>query len=226
MRADLKTYLYESIVPRYSYFDDAHKEDHALTVMNQAMHLMDGRAAWLSEHEEAEGIWRDEIDRELLLTAAACHDLGLTGGRERHHLDSGVIIRADRRLREWFSEEEIETVAQAAEDHRASGKSAPRSIYGMIVAEADRVIDGETIIRRTIQFGLKHYPALDRQGHIARAIGHLHEKYGRNGYLKLWIPWSDNAVRLNNLQDLIDDQSALHKEVERIYYSLEKQSLK
>lgn len=84
----------------------------------------------------------------------------------------------------------------------------------------------ETIIRRTIQFGLKHYPALDRQGHIDRAIGHLHEKYGHNGYLKLWIPWSDNAVRLNNLQDLIDDQSALHKEVERIYYSLEKQSLK
>lgn len=43
--------------------------------------------------------------------------------------------------------------AQAAEDHRASGRSEPRSIYGKLVAEADRVIDCETIIRRTIQFG-------------------------------------------------------------------------
>lgn len=226
MRADLVTYLYKSIVPRYSDFDDAHKEDHALTVMNQAMHLLEGRDAWLCGHEDAEDIWKSEINRELLLTAAACHDLGLAGGRERHHLDSGVIIRADRKLREWFSEEEIETVAQAAEDHRASGKSAPRSIYGMIVAEADRVIDGETIIRRTIQFGLKHYPDLDRKGHVARAVEHLHEKYGRNGYLRLWIPWSDNAERLNRLQNLIDNPSALMQEVERIYYSLEKQSLK
>ena len=87
----------------------------------------------------------------------------------------------------------------------------------MIVAEADRVIEGETIIRRTIQFGFKHYPGLDRAGHIARAVEHLNEKYGRGGYLKLWIPWSDNAVRLAALQDLIADTPALIREVERIY---------
>ena len=90
----------------------------------------------------------------------------------------------------------------------------------MIVAEADRVIDGETIIRRTIQFGFKHYPDLDREGHIARAIAHLREKYGRGGYLKLWIPWSENALRLNALQDTIADPDAILREVERIYDSL------
>ena len=135
-------------------------------------------------------------------------------------MDSGVIIRNDHRLALWFTPEQIEVIAQAAEDHRASGKGAPRSIYGMIVAEADRVIDGETIIRRTVQFGFKHYPDLDREGHIARAIGHLHEKYGRGGYLKLWIPWSENAVRLNALQDIIADPDAILHEVERIYASL------
>ena len=85
----------------------------------------------------------------------------------------------------------------------------------MIVAEADRLIDGDTIIRRTIQFGHKHYPELDRKGHIERAAAHLLEKYGRGGYLKLWIPWSDNAARLNALQDLIDDREALIKEIEK-----------
>lgn len=207
---DLEKYIYEEIVPRYAEFDPAHREDHALTVIVQALKLLE-----TMPEEASEG-----IDRNILLAAAACHDLGLINGRDRHHLDSGEIIRKDARLRQWFSEQEIETIAQAAEDHRASGKSAPRSIYGMLVAEADRVIDGETIIRRTIQFGLNNYPELDRQGHIERAVSHLHEKYGRGGYLKLWIPWSDNAARLAELQDLIEDEDGIRAEVIRIMETL------
>lgn len=207
---DLEKYIYEDIVPRYAEFDPAHREDHALTVISQALKLLE-----TMPEEASEG-----IDRNILLAAAACHDLGLINGRDRHHLDSGEIIRGDARLRQWFSEQEIETIAQAAEDHRASGKSAPRSIYGMLVAEADRVIDGETIIRRTIQFGLNNYPELDRQGHIERAVSHLHEKYGRGGYLKLWIPWSDNAARLAELQDLIEDEDGIRAEVIRIMETL------
>lgn len=205
----LEKYIHDEIVPKYAGFDAAHREDHALTVIGQAMELLDRMPE------------RDiHVDRDMLLAAAACHDLGLVNGRENHHLDSGKIIRADERLREWFAPEQIEVIAQAAEDHRASGKSAPRSIYGMLVAEADRVIDGDTIIRRTIQFGFKHYPGLDREGHIERAIAHLREKYGRGGYLKLWIPWSDNAVRLSALQDIIADDSQVHAAVADIYDSL------
>lgn len=202
----LEQYIYDEIVPRYAGFDAAHREDHALTVISQAMELL-GRMPACDI----------QVRRDILLTAAACHDLGLVNGRENHHMDSGKIIRADAKLREWFNEEEVETIAQAAEDHRASGKSAPRSIYGMLVAEADRVIDGDTIIRRTIQFGQKHYPELDREGHIERAVAHLREKYGRGGYLKLWIPWSDNATRLSELQDIIADDDAIRRKVSDIY---------
>ena len=217
MKSALERYIYEEVVPRYAEFDAAHKEDHALTVIRQAVELMDQRDNWLADHPDSAEIWRSEMRYDILLAAAACHDLGLVNGRERHHMDSGEIVRNDVRLREWFDESEVEIIAQAAEDHRASGRSAPRSIYGMIVAEADRVIDGETIIRRTIQFGFKHYPGLDRDGHIARAVEHLNEKYGRGGYLKLWIPWSDNAVSLSAFQDIIANQSVLQSEVERIY---------
>ena len=220
INARLKKYIFEEVVPRYASFDEAHKEDHALTVIRQAMELLDGRDCWAAEQADVEPFWLTAVDRAMLLTAAACHDLGLVNGRERHHLDSGLIIRQDQRLREWFSEEQIEVIAQAAEDHRASGKGAPRSIYGMLIAEADRVIDQETIIRRTIQFGLKHYPDLCREGQLQRAGEHLVEKYGRGGYLRLWIPWSSNAARLNALQDLIADPEALKTEVSRIYDSL------
>lgn len=218
IREDIQKFVFDEIVPKYAGFDPAHKEDHALTVIEQAMLLMDRMSDWrAAQNEETASNWQEVPEREMLFIAAACHDLGLVNGRERHHLDSGIIIRNDPRLRQWFTEEDIETIAQAAEDHRASGKSAPRSIYGKIVAEADRVIDGETIIRRTIQFGFTHYPSLDREAHIKRAVEHLREKYGRGGYLKLWIPWSDNATRLNALQEMIADDSAVYREIVRIY---------
>ena len=123
--------------------------------------------------------------------------------REKTDLPIHVLLRP--RFGDFlYSEEEMEVLIRQAK----------------MFAEADRVINGETIIRRTIQFGFKHYPDLDREGHIARAIAHLHEKYGRGGYLRLWIPWSENAVRLNALQDLIADPDAILSEVERIYDSL------
>lgn len=196
--SELEKYIYDEIVPRYSAFDSAHKEDHAITVISQALELAGGM---------------ESCNKDILLAAAACHDLGLVNGRDRHHLDSGKIIREDMRLREWFSEDEIEIIAQAAEDHRASGKSAPRSIYGKLVAEADRIIDPETIIRRTVQFGLDRYPELSPEEHVERAVSHLKEKYGRGGYLKLWIPWSDNAARLAELQDMIDDEERIRVDV-------------
>ena len=218
IREDVVRYVFDEIVSRYAGFDPAHRENHALTVIEQAMNLLDGRAAWLEgQSTETAELWSEEIDREILFTAAACHDLGLVNGRENHHTDSGIIIRGDSRLKEWFTQEQIELIAQAAEDHRASGKSAPRSIYGKIVAEADRVIDGETIILRTVQFGFTHYPDLGREGHIERAVAHLKEKYGRGGYLKLWIPWSDNAARLSELQDIIADDDAIRRKVSDIY---------
>ena len=210
-------YINDTIVPKYANFDAAHREDHARMVIDQAMKLLDEMDVWLGQQENPDEQWLVKVDRNILKMAAACHDLGLINGRDRHHLDSGEIIRKDANLRQWFSEEEIELIAQAAEDHRASGTDAPRSIYGKLVAEADRLIDAETIIKRTIQFGFKHYPGLDRKAHIDRALDHLKEKYGRGGYLKLWIPWSDNAVQLSRLQDLIADTPALRAEVERIF---------
>ena len=216
IRENLVSYVLDEIVPRYAEFDPAHKQDHAMTVIDQSMKLLDEMKSWLdTQNGESAAQWSEMPQREMLFAAAAFHDLGLINGRDRHHLDSGEIIRSDIRLKEWFSPQQIETIAQAAEDHRASGKSAPRSIYGKIVAEADRIIDGETIIRRTVQFGFTHYPDLGRDGHIARAVDHLREKNGRGGYLKLWSPWSDNAQRLSALQDIIADDEAVLEVVTR-----------
>ncbi len=203
IRKSLKKYLEEEIVPRYDAFDSAHKQDHVLSVMERAM---------------AMGELYD-VDEEMLLTAAACHDLGLAVDRKTHHFESGRIIRSDKRLHEWFTPEQIEMIAEAAEDHRASSKTPPRSVYGRIVAEADRLIVPETVIRRTVQYGIDHYPELDKEGHWQRTLEHLHEKYAEGGYLKLLIPGSPNEEPLNQLRDIIKDEKRLRDFFEAVYLS-------
>ena len=201
VNASLVRFVEGEIIPRYAAFDKAHQEDHARQVIARALDL--------AAHYP--------VDVNIVYAAAACHDLGLAVDRKTHHLESGRIIRAMGELRQWFSEAEIETVAQAAEDHRASSDHAPRSIYGRIVAEADRLIDPVTIIRRTVQFGLSHYPELSREEHWERTLEHMHEKYGDQGYLKLWIPESPNAARLEELRVIIRDPAALRAHFERVF---------
>lgn len=201
MDSSLTFFLEEAIIPRYAAFDKAHREDHARAVVARALEL----AAFYP------------VKKELVYAAAACHDLGLAVDRKTHHLHSGRIIREMQELRRWFTPEEIETIAQAAEDHRASSDHAPRSLYGRIVAEADRLIVPEQIIRRTVQYGLANYPQLEKEGHWQRTLDHLHEKYYYGGYLQLWIPESPNAEKLEQLRRIISDEDALRDIFETIW---------
>lgn len=120
-------------------------------------------------------------------------------------------------LRKWFTEEEISVMADAAEDHRASAGHEPRTVYGRIVAEADRCIEPVTIVRRTVLYGLCHYPDLQKEEHFQRMMEHLHEKYGRNGYLKLWFRDSENARQLERLRNMMDNEELMHEMFDDFY---------
>ncbi len=201
IRKEITEWIDNEIVPQYDAFDGGHRRDHARYVIDTALGL--------AEHYD--------VDHEMVAVAAACHDLGLSVDRKTHHLESGRIIRGMKELPEWFTPEQIETIAQAAEDHRASSREEPRTIYGKIIAEADRQIIPETVIRRTVQFGLDHYPELDKEGHWQRTVEHLHEKYAEGGYLNLWIPESPNAARLQELRSMIDSPATLRRIFDSAY---------
>ena len=198
---ELIDYIETEILPRYEAFDKAHDRTHALTVISQSLKL--------AQHYD--------VNVAMVYTIAAFHDTGLAEGREQHHTASARIVRSDKRLKALFTAEEIKIMADAVEDHRASSSKPPRTIYGKIVAEADRIIDSDTIMRRTIQYGLSHYPELSKEGHIERAVAHIKEKYGEDGYLKLWIPESDNAARLQEFRTLISNEQQLVESLKQIY---------
>lgn len=198
---DLVEFIETKILPQYQQFDRAHNTEHVTRVIRSSLQLAQQTGA----------------DVDMVYTIAAYHDLGLTGPRAVHHITSGKILMTDARLKRWFSPEQIRLMKEAVEDHRASASRAPRSIYGKIVAEADRDLEPANVIRRTIQYGLANYAQLDREGHWNRLLQHLDEKYSTRGYIHLWISGSQNERWLAELRQLIANPVELRPIFEKIY---------
>ena len=186
----VKEYIESAILPLYNSFDPAHTVSHANTVIEQSMHLAQFY----------------DVNVDMVYVIAAYHDVGLSGGREQHHIISGRKLEADQQLKAWFTAEQILLMKEAVEDHRASAKGLPRSIYGKIVAEADRDIVPMKIIKRTVQYCQSHNPSFSDEQVCDYCMNHLHEKYYYGGYLKLWLPESSNAAKLEELRQIIADE--------------------
>ena len=204
LREEIKAYIESEILPRYDGFDAAHRRDHADMVISRSVELAERLGA--------------RVDMAYVI--AAYHDTGLAVGRDVHHTESKRILLEDSALRNWFTAEQIAIMADAVEDHRASSKQPPRTLYGRIVAEADRLIVPRTILRRTVQFTLTHHPELDREEGYERLVEHMREKYDYGGYLRLWIEESDNAQRLEELRRIIADKPLLRRLYDEIYDEL------
>lgn len=197
----LQEYIEQTILPQYDAFDGGHKRDHAEAVIAESLQLARAHNA----------------DEQMAYVIAAYHDLGLRFDREKHHIHSGEILMADPTLRQWFTEEQLLTMRDAVEDHRASGKNPPRTIYGAIVAEADRQIIPETVIARTMAYSAKLYPDGDFETLYARSREHLLEKYAEGGYMRLWLNSERNVRSLEALRAIIRNEPLLRSLCEQWY---------
>ena len=207
---ELRQYIENEILPRYAtYHDKAHSTSHILSVIEESFAI----CSRLDLFSLNAALYDSKpLDPDMVYTIAAYHDIGICEGREFHHITSGRMLVEDQKLRTWFSEEEIQTMKEAVEDHRASKCESPRSLYGRVVSEADKKIDPDEIIGRTILFGHDHYPELSPSQQYERNITHLHEKYGDGGYLHLQFDQSPNAERLEELRKIIRNPEQLREE--------------
>lgn len=198
---DLLEFIETNILPIYTSFDKAHGLAHVNSVIRRSLDLARSTGA----------------DINMAYTIAAYHDIGMSGPRAIHHITGARILSRDKRLKRWFTEQEIRIMKEAVEDHRASASHAPRSIYGRIVAEADRDMTPDTVFRRAVQYGLANYPNLDREGQWLRFRQHIEEKYSSHGYIRLWIVGSANERTLNDLRNIIAKPALLRQEFDRIF---------
>ena len=194
-------FVERQILPRYNAFGESHGLRHVTRVIKNSLRLADVTGA----------------DIDMVYVIAAYHDLGMEGPRAIHHLTSGKILMADARLKKWFNADQLKVMKEAVEDHRASSSRQPRSIYGKIVAEADRDIDVHEIFLRAIQYGKENGPDKTVEEHWERFAQHMDEKYSNNGYIKLWIPNSPNEKALKELRNIIEDKKLLRKAFDVIW---------
>ena len=198
---DLMEFVEKNILPRYAAFDKAHNLTHINRVISRSLELASKIGA----------------DADMAYAIAAYHDLGLEGPRAVHHLTSGKILAADQRLQKWFTNEQLKIMKEAVEDHRASTSHTPRSLYGKIVAEADRDLEPSIVFRRTIEYGIDHYPEKNKEEQWQRFLSHMENKYSSHGYIRLWLPTSPNEQNLKRIRELISAPQLLREEFDRIY---------
>ncbi|MDY4851924.1 MAG: HD domain-containing protein [Prevotella sp.] len=197
---DLVEFVESKILPRYASFDKAHNTEHVVRVIRRAMELA----------------LKVGADLNMVYVIAAYHDLGMAGQRAVHHIEGGRILYTDARLKKWFSQDQLKIMKEAVEDHRASASRAPRSIYGKIVAEADRDMEPNTVFRRAVQFGLSNYPQYSKEEQWKRFQEHMENKYSVNGYIKLWVQGSENERNLNVVREIIANPQRLREAFEKI----------
>jgi uncharacterized protein len=198
---DLMSFIETSILPKYNAFGKSHGLNHVQRVIANSLVLSRQLGT----------------DINMVYVIAAYHDLGMSGPRAIHHITGGKILMADQRLRKWFTQDQINIMKEAVEDHRASASHEPRSIYGKIVAEADRDLQPDVVFTRAIEYGLDRYPELNKEQQWQRFCQHMDQKYSAHGYIKLWIPNSPNEQYLKTVRNIIADKSQLRTVFDEIF---------
>ena len=180
-------YVEANIIPQYSQFDKAHNLGHVTKVIENSLEI--------ATHYP--------VDLGLVYVVAAYHDIGLAKGRKDHEKNSAIFLKSDINLEKFFDSEDINLIAEAVEDHRASADHEPRSIYGKIVADADNDLDYKSVFTRCLQYGLATFPEYDKLTHFERIHEHMIDKYGYGSYLKLWLDTERDKRGLQEIRDML-----------------------
>ncbi len=205
MNENLKNYIEVNIISQYNTFDAAHNLEHVTAVINNSLEIAKDY----------------DVNIEMVYTIAAYHDVGIKYGRADHEITSASELINDTFICNYFSKEQLDIMQQAIKDHRASSTTPPVSIYGAIISEADRDISFKVILTRTIQYGIHHHPNFSKQEHYARTIEHITDKYGKNGYLKLWLNTKRNSQNLSEIHYYLENEALFKAEYDKIFDSIQ-----
>lgn len=202
---ELIQYIENEVFPLYDRNEEGHGIKHIKTVIERSLKFAR----------------KNNVDLDIAYTVAAYHDIGHYIDRKRHEIISAEIFMEDEKVKKWFSDEQRNIIKEAIEDHRASSNHKPRSIYGMIISTADRTIaDIDNSIRRAYLYGKRNYIGLSEEEQIERVYSHLTEKYGENGYAKVYLEDEQFDKAIAELRkDLLNKQEFI-KRIKKVIHSM------
>ncbi|MGN6715273.1 HD domain-containing protein [Anaerocolumna jejuensis] len=189
VEVELQEYINSNIIPIYKNFDLSHNVSHALEVIDASIKL--GK--------------QNNVDLNMMFCIAAYHDVGMLVNRNEHEKYSKEYLLADKKLTKWFMDEQIKIMAEAVEDHRASSRKKPRSIYGLIVSDSDRSADLDSIMIKTYNYFRHSYPNDDFESHFEKAYAWIVDKDGKDGYMQIFID-QEKIDKLTEIKKLVMDK--------------------
>lgn len=200
---NLKEYINKNIFPEYEKNEEGHNIKHINYVINRSLKF-------------AKEV--PDIDVNMVYTIAAYHDIGHHIDAKNHEKVSAEILKNDMELRKFFTEEQICTMEEAVEEHRSSSKQEPRSIYGKIVASADKNTEVTDALMRTYSYTKKHNPTFTLEEIFEECRHHLIEKFCSGGYAtkKMYFKDEEYEKYLKNIEKLTSDKEKFIEELMRV----------
>ena len=189
---ELQAYIENNIFPEYEKNEKGHGIDHIKYVIERSFQLVKENSL--------------DVNPNMVYTIASYHDIGHHIDSKTHEIISADIMSKDKNLSRFFTKNELVTIKQAIEDHRASAKDDPRSIYGRIVSSADRNNKVEDCLRRTYTYGKKLNPDATDEELFLRAYDVLVNKFGEDGYAKFYFKDTQYENFLRELRELLKDK--------------------
>lgn len=201
MNNELVQYIENEIFPLYDRNEEGHGINHIKTVIKRSLELANDY----------------DVDLDMVYTIASYHDLGHYIDRKTHEIISAEIFMKDEKIKQWFTDEQRSIIKEAIEDHRASSNHEPRTIYGKIISTADRtIIDIDNTIKRSYSYGKRNYIGLTEEEQIERVYQHLTEKYGENGYAKVYLEDKEFEDALDKLRQALSNKEEFIKRVKKV----------
>lgn len=189
---ELQDYIENNVFPEYEKNEKGHNIEHIKYVIERSFQL-------IKENNL-------DVNPNIVYTVASYHDIGHHIDSKTHEIISADIMSKDKNLFKYFTDEELIIIKEAIEDHRASAKEDPRSIYGRIVSSADRNNRVEDCLRRTYTYGKKLKPEATDEELFLRAYDVLVKKFGEDGYAKFYFKDTQYEQFLKELRELLKNR--------------------
>lgn len=203
IKLELIKYIEKIVNYHYNLNDKGHGVEHAKYVINRSFEF-----AYQVE----------SINLEMVYVIAAYHDVAHHIDAKNHETISAKMLMEDKKLKDFFTDEQIKIMSEAVEDHRSSMETEPRSIYGKIVSSADRNTSVEVTLKRCYSYNRRHFSELKESEIIEECRKFLLKKFGINGYARSKMFFDDKEYKkyLDDITDLALDSDKFAVEIKKI----------
>ena len=203
IKLELIKYIEQIVNYHYNLNDKGHGVEHAKYVINRSFEF-----AYQVE----------SINLEMVYVIAAYHDVAHHIDAKNHETISAKMLMEDKKLKDFFTDEQIKIMSEAVEDHRSSMETEPRSIYGKIVSSADRNTSIEVTLKRCYSYNRRHFSELKESEIIEECRKFLLKKFGINGYARSKMFFDDKEYKkyLDDITDLALDSDKFAVEIKKV----------